>query len=65
MRLSRLALNVSGAFLLLLGVIWILQGTNILPGSFMTGDPLWAAAGGVVALGAASMLVVVNVRRSQ
>jgi hypothetical protein len=63
MRLSRLAFNVVGAFLLLLGVIWILQGTNILPGSFMTGDPMWAAAGAVVALGAVSMLVVVNARR--
>jgi hypothetical protein len=40
-----------------------LQGTNILPGSFMTGEPLWAAAGVVVALGAISMLVVINVRR--
>jgi hypothetical protein len=61
-RLSRLALNVFGAFLLVLGVIWILQGTNILPGSFMTGNPLWAAAGVAVALGAVSMLVVINVR---
>jgi hypothetical protein len=63
MRLARLALNPLGAFLLLLGLVWILQGTNILPGSFMTGEPLWAAAGAVVALGAISMLVVINVRR--
>jgi hypothetical protein len=63
MRLARLALNALGAFLLLLGLVWILQGTNILPGSFMTGEPLWAAAGAVVALGAISMLVVINVRR--
>ena len=63
MRLARLALNALGAFLLLLGLVWILQGTNILPGSFMTGEPLWAAAGAVVALGAISMLVVINVHR--
>ena len=63
MRLARLALNALGAFLLLLGLVWILQGTNILPGSFMTGEPLWAAAGAVVALGAISMLVVINLRR--
>jgi hypothetical protein len=63
MRLARLALNALGAFLLLLGLVWVLQGTNILPGSFMTGEPLWAAAGAVVALGAISMLVVINVRR--
>jgi hypothetical protein len=62
-RLSRLALNLRSVPLLLFGVIWILQGTNNLPGSFITGDRLWAAAGGVVALGAASMLVVVNVAR--
>jgi len=63
MRLARLALNALGAFLLLLGLVWVLQGTNILPGSFMTGEPLWAAAGAVVALGAISMLVVINLRR--
>jgi hypothetical protein len=63
MSLARLALNALGAFLLLLGLVWVLQGTNILPGSFMTGEPLWAAAGAVVALGAISMLVVINVRR--
>ena len=63
MSLARLALNALGAFPLLLGLVWVLQGTNILPGSFMTGEPLWAAAGAVVALGAISMLVVINVRR--
>ena len=63
MRLARLALNALGAFLLLLGLVWIFQGTNILPGSFMTGEPLRAAAGAGVALGAISMLVVINVGR--
>jgi hypothetical protein len=56
MRLVKLALNVLGAFLLLLGFVWILQGMNILPGSFMTGEPMWAAAGAVVALGALAFL---------
>ncbi|MDH3942720.1 MAG: hypothetical protein OEV06_01320 [Anaerolineae bacterium] len=32
---------------LLIGVIWFLQGINILPGSFMTGEIGWAAAGAV------------------
>lgn len=31
--------------LILTGVVWILQGVNVLPGSFMTGDMRWAAAG--------------------
>jgi hypothetical protein len=62
-RLRKLALNTLGAFLLLVGLIWMLQGTNILPGSFMTGEPVWAIAGALVALGAISMLVVINFRR--
>ena len=33
--------------LLLIGVIWILQGINVLPGSFMTGQIKWAAYGGL------------------
>jgi len=36
-----------GGLLVLAGVIWILQGINILPGSFMTGDPQWAINGAV------------------
>ena len=31
------------------GIIWILQGVNILPGSFMTGDPQWAINGAITA----------------
>ncbi|MBI3168660.1 MAG: hypothetical protein HYZ22_09290 [Chloroflexi bacterium] len=42
------------AFLLIAtGVVWILQGVNILPGSYMTGDPQWAVNGAItVAIGA-------------
>lgn len=39
------------AFLLIFaGVIWILQGMNILPGSYMTGDPQWAINGVITVL---------------
>jgi hypothetical protein len=31
----------------LIGTIWVLQGINLLPGSFMTGQPFWAGAGAV------------------
>ncbi len=30
------------------GGIWFFQGIGVLPGSFMTGDPLWAWIGGIV-----------------
>ena len=32
----------------LAGGIWFLQGINVLPGSFMTGDPQWAINGGII-----------------
>lgn len=34
----------------LAGLIWVLQGVNILPGSFMTGDPQWAINGAITML---------------
>jgi hypothetical protein len=46
----RTTLIVTSVFLLLTGAVWILQGINILPGSFMTGEIRWAYAGIVAAL---------------
>ncbi len=43
-------LRVVGILLIVLGVIWILQGVNILPGSFMTGQIQWAYYGGAAVL---------------
>jgi len=55
-------LRVLGALLFIIGVVWILQGVNILPGSFMTGDLKWAAIGaGAVAAGLI-LLALVNRR---
>lgn len=39
------ALPVIGIVLLLMGGIWFLQGINVLPGSFMTGQSFWAWMG--------------------
>jgi hypothetical protein len=38
-------LNLIAVVLILAGTIWILQGINILPGSFMTGNRLYAFLG--------------------
>ena len=35
------ALYVIGGLIILGGVIWVLQGINTLPGSFMLGNPQW------------------------
>ena len=43
----KIALYILGGLVVLSGVIWILQGTNILPGSFMSGNPQWAINGAI------------------
>jgi hypothetical protein len=45
--------NILGAVLVLSGGIWTVQGLNLLPGSFMTGQPQWVAYGMIaIAIGA-------------
>ncbi|MEO5924948.1 MAG: hypothetical protein ABIR70_14100 [Bryobacteraceae bacterium] len=36
-----------GVVLVIFGSIWILQGINVLPGSFMTGQMQWAVYGAI------------------
>jgi hypothetical protein len=48
---------------LLLGCVWILQGINVLPGSFMTGQRKWAVNGALLAGAALVLLVFANRRR--
>ncbi len=50
MKYVKIALGTIAVIACLLGCIWILQGVNILPGSFMTGDVRWAYRGAVVAI---------------
>ena len=59
----RIALNVLGVLCLLVGCIWILQGTNILPGSFMTGQTKWALYGCLLAVFGIAVLISANRRR--
>ena len=59
----RIALNVLGVLFLLMGCVWFLQGINIIPGSFMTGQPKWAVYGGLLALAGITLLVSTGRRR--
>jgi hypothetical protein len=43
----RIVLYVVGVLLLLVGAVWFLQGINVLPGSFMTGQTQWAVYGAI------------------
>jgi hypothetical protein len=59
----RIALNIAGVVLLLFGSIWFLQGVNVLPGSFMTGQIRWAVYGGIAVIAGIVLLVRANRRR--
>ena len=48
---------VAGGLLILGGAVWVLQGVNILPGSFMTGQIQWAYYGAIsIVIGVALIL---------
>jgi hypothetical protein len=42
--------RVVGSLLILGGAVWFLQGVNVLPGSFMTGQIRWAVYGGLAVI---------------
>lgn len=52
------AFTILGGLLALIGIVWILQGVNILPGSFMTGDMFWAGMGALALLAGVILLVL-------
>jgi hypothetical protein len=59
----RIVMNVVAILSLLMGCVWVLQGINILPGSFMTGQPKWAAYGALLVLAGIGLLIRANRRR--
>jgi uncharacterized membrane protein YhhN len=59
----RIAFNISGVLFLLAGCVWILQGINVLPGSFMTGQTKWAVYGAILAAVGIGLLISANRRR--
>jgi hypothetical protein len=58
----RIILKIVGVLLMLMGTIWFLQGINILPGSFMTGQIRWAVYGGGTAFVGLVLVVAANRR---
>jgi hypothetical protein len=59
----RIVMIVAGVLCLLLGCVWILQGINILPGSFMTGQTKWAIYGALLVIIGIGLLFSANRRR--
>jgi len=61
MRASRL---VIAAVLGLMGLVWLGQGLDYIPGSFMTGSQFWATVGTVLLVVAAAV-VILEARRKK
>lgn len=53
-------LKIFAVLLFLMGGIWFLQGINILPGSFMSGDPQWSINGGIAMIVGAGLFWFAN-----
>ncbi len=56
----KLTVNIIGVLIGLIGFVWILQGINILPGSFMTGQIQWAIYGAIAVVVGIGIVVVSN-----
>ncbi len=48
--------RILGVVLVLTGVVWVGQGTNVIEGSSMTGSTFWAVVGGVCILAGLGLL---------
>lgn len=56
----RILLNIVGVVLVFFGGVWFLQGINVLPGSFMTGQIKWAVYGGIAFVAGVIVLIWAN-----
>ena len=56
-------LSMAGTVLIVFGGIWFLQGINVLPGSFMTGQVQWAVYGGMAFTVGIGLLLAANRRK--
>ena len=57
-RAARIALIVVGVIAIVTGAVWIGQGANLIPGSFMTGDRTWFVIGLIVAFVGVVLIVI-------
>jgi len=50
--------KILGILLMLIGIVWSLQGINVLPGSFMTGQIQWVAYGAIAFVVGLVLLII-------
>jgi hypothetical protein len=56
-------MRIAGVLLILIGLVWMLQGVGILPGSVMTGQVFWFWMG-LLSVAAGVGAIVVTSRRA-
>ena len=62
----KIFITIIGVVIGLMGFIWFLQGINVLPGSFMTGQSQWAVYGGIaIIVGIGLVVFAGRIRRKQ
>jgi hypothetical protein len=54
---------VVGALFLLVGAVWVLQGTDVLTQGFMAGQTRWTAIGSVVGIVGLALILLGSIRR--
>jgi len=58
----RIVLRIVATLLIVIGSVWFLQGVNVLPGSFMSGQIRWAVYGGIAVVVGIGLLFVAKRR---
>ncbi len=61
----RWVLNILGVLLILMGTVWILQGTGVYPVGFMAYQIKYTYAGIVIDLVAIGLFIIANRRRKK
>jgi hypothetical protein len=59
----RLVIKIAATLLILAGVMWFLQGIDVVPGSTMTGDSKWAVIGAASAIAGVVAWIIAARRR--
>ena len=59
----RVVLNIIALLMIFSGGVFFLQGINIIPGSFMTGQMQWAVYGGLLLVAGLLLAMSANRRR--
>ena len=59
----RIVGNIIGVILVLIGALWIAQGSNLLAGSAMSGQSMWLGIGVGAAIAGLVALLWINRRR--